>query len=162
MVDVVSTRSGKSDKRVPNNSFSLARAKGPDIHHHEIVKGMQERFKGNVTDLWNTTDEMDNSFSDTSGDLLVVDFLDIVDELVIETMRNVEKVVQKQYSLFAAERLEKRSNPITDPFKQSKAPLIGQPPVRVDAIEKLKIVSLKHKFRFCSALCLVSESKRRP
>ena len=41
---------------------------------------------------------MNNSLSDKRGDLLVLDSRNIVDELVIETMRNIEKVGQEQYS----------------------------------------------------------------
>ena len=51
---------------------------------------------------------MGNPFSENSGDLLVLDSRNIVDELVIETMRNTERVGQDQYSFFVAERLEKK------------------------------------------------------
>ena len=47
--------------------------------------------------------EMDNTFS-------VLVSPDIVNELVIETMRNIERGGQEQYSLFVAERLEKEVN----------------------------------------------------
>ena len=54
---------------------------------------MQEIFKRHVTDLCTIIAEMDNLYS-------VLDSRDLVNNLVIETMRNIERDGQKQYSLF--------------------------------------------------------------
>ena len=83
-----------------------------------------------VTDLCAIIAEMDNSFSDNSGDHLVLDYRDIADELVIATMRNIERVGQEQYSLFVAEGLEERSKSKTDPIKQIKFLIISSPSVK--------------------------------
>lgn len=94
--------------------------------------------------------EMSNPFSDYSGDLLVIDSRDIADERVIETMRNIERVGQEQYSVFVSERLEKRSKPLTDPIRQKKFPLI--PPARTESKEKQQKVSLKQNCSLFSQL----------
>ena len=52
--------------------------------------------------------EIGNTFSDNGGDVLVLDYRDIVDELVIPTLTNIKRVGQEQYSIFVAERLEKK------------------------------------------------------
>ena len=81
--------------------------KGPDVHHHEQVKGVQERFQIQVKALVEVMETLGNPFKEDSVDVLVLDTKEIANEQVVATVNEIEKAGQDQFQVFVEERLIK-------------------------------------------------------
>ena len=71
-----------------------------DTPHHEECKSHQKRFIAEVRSRVETIDEMGNPFQDSSEDFLQIVTRDFADEIVVETVRKLERVGQEQYTKF--------------------------------------------------------------
>ena len=127
-------------------------SKGPDLRHHEQVKGVQTTFMKQLKALCDSIEEMGNPFLEQGEDLLVLDTNDIVDLRVAETIRQIQCLGKEQYAMFVDERLNKRTKPVSDPIKRNKLPLFSCPPVRSMSKEKQQISSLKQNCALFSQL----------
>ncbi|KAH3710516.1 hypothetical protein DPMN_070000 [Dreissena polymorpha] len=103
-----------------------SQSKGPDLRHHEQVKGVQSTFRQQVPNLVATMQDMGNPFEEQSNDLLTLDTRDIADDAVIATVRAIEQVGTEQYNTFVAERIDTQQKPLTDPKKHNKFPLFSR------------------------------------
>lgn len=107
-----------------------------------------------VKSLTCVLEEMGNSFSGDSNDLLVLDSRHIVD-LAIDAVRLIERLGQVQYSNFVKERFFNQTKPIADPIKWNNLPLFGRPAVQTTSRGKQQ-VSLKSDCSLFSRLCIAS------
>ena len=89
------------------DAIKTNQSKGPDVHHHEQVKGVQERFQIQVKALVEVMETLGNPFKEDSVDLLVLDTKDIANEQVVATVNEIEKAGQDQFQVFVEERLIK-------------------------------------------------------
>ncbi|KAH3740891.1 hypothetical protein DPMN_047608 [Dreissena polymorpha] len=48
-----------------------SQSKGPDLRHHEQVKGVQSTFRQQVSNLVATMQDMGNPFEEQSDDLMI-------------------------------------------------------------------------------------------
>lgn len=69
---------------------------------------------------------MGNPFCDSSNDLLTLDNRTIAEQVVIDTVRKVEKLGKDQYTTFVEERLVSQTKHILDPIKKNNLPLFKQ------------------------------------
>ena len=84
-----------------------------NLRHHEESKHVQLAFARDVKSLANTIEEMRNSFTENSSDLLVLDSRDLADLAGINTLRKIEKLGQEQYDTYVSDRLVNQTNPIS-------------------------------------------------
>ena len=97
----------------------------PALKHHEQARSRQIAFNREVQSLTSTIEGMGNPFTETSGDMLVLDTRQIVDG-VKETVNCVEDVGEKQFNDFVSERLILRVKPIMDVIKKNKIVTFGK------------------------------------
>ena len=75
-------------------------------------------------------DEYGNPFSDSSGDLLVLDTRDVADKAVVDMLYKTEELGLEQYNTFVKELLVERVNPLDDTISKNMLPLFGTPKKR--------------------------------
>ena len=68
-----------------------------------------------------------NPFEEDSKDLFVLDSKGIVENAVIQTVKNVITIAQEQCNTFVEERLEKRTKGVTSVINRNKPPLFKSP-----------------------------------
>ena len=76
------------------------KAKGPDVHYHEQVKSVQEKFQAQVRALVETMETLENPFKEDSDDLLVLDTKEISSDNVVATVNTIENAGQGQFQVF--------------------------------------------------------------
>ena len=91
--------------------------KATDTRHHEESNPVQVSFAQDVQSLTDTIEQMDNPFTETTSDLIVLETRDIADPAVIESMRQIEKLGTDQYELYVQERLVEKTKNINEPIK---------------------------------------------
>ena len=69
-----------------------------DTRHHEQVPGVQVLFKKEVASLVSSFEEVGNPFEEDSKDLFVLDSKVIVENAVIQAVKNMKTIGQKQYN----------------------------------------------------------------
>ncbi len=137
-------------------SFTEEREK-VDTHHHEQTKHTQMAFAGDVRALAGVMEDMGNTFSEKSNDLLVLDTRDLADTAVINSLKNIEKLGQEQYDSYVSERLVNQTKPITDPIKLNKLSLFSWHPAREKSKSQQQLSSLKSDCSLFSRLYIASQ-----
>ena len=79
---------------VSSESSHSKQVKGPDLLHHEQVSYIQKAFAKQVTSLVDVFLEFGNPFGEETGDLLVLDTRDVMNEDVTNTVRNIKQIGQ--------------------------------------------------------------------
>ena len=105
---------------------------GADVteSHHEQNKSIQRTFHQNVTSLVETLEDLGNSFTEHSADLLSLDTKDIADHSVILTVRQIEKTGQDMCKACVEERLIKCEKKVFDSIKKNGISLFRTPSAR--------------------------------
>ena len=78
--------------------------------------------------LVETMDNMGNPFSDTSGDLLVLDTREVMDAAVHNSVRNLQEIGKRQCNEFFSRRLVERTTPISDRIPKNNLSLFSWRP----------------------------------
>ena len=133
------------------DAIKTNQSKGPDVHHHEQVKGVQERFQTQVKALVEAMETLGNPFKEDSVDLLVLDTKEIANEQVVATVNEIEKAGQDQFQVFVEERLIKHKKEVTDVIKLNKFALFSNPK-KSPSKEKQGVASLKQNCTLFSQL----------
>ena len=133
------------------DAIKTNQSKGPDVHHHEQVKGVQERFQTQVKALVEAMETLGNPFKEDSVDLLVLDTKEIANEQVVATVNEIEKAGQDQFQVFVEERLIKHKKEVTDVIKLNKFALFSNPK-KSPSKEKQGVTSLKQNCTLFSQL----------
>ncbi|KAH3768118.1 hypothetical protein DPMN_169330 [Dreissena polymorpha] len=102
--------------------------------------------------MTNTLEEMGNPFLEECEDLLVLGTRDIADPKVANTMRNIEQIRKNHYQEYIRDRLDNRTNPLSDPIKQNKLHLFNRQESKVGAKDKQQISLLKQNCSLFSQL----------
>ena len=71
-----------------------------DTRHHEQVPGEQVLFKKDVASLVSSFEEVGNPYEENSKDLFALESKVIVENAVIQTVKNVITIGQEQYNTF--------------------------------------------------------------
>ena len=72
-----------------------------------------------------------NAHHDESADLFVLDTKDIVSTEVVDTVKNITHIGERQYDEFVKERLQEKCKAVTEPLTKNKLPLFGTPVQKV-------------------------------
>ena len=91
------------------------------------MPSVQSAFATNATGPLSAFEEVGNPFEDQSADLLVRDFKDIVSAEVLDSVKNITQIGQRQYGEFVNERLREKRKAVTERLAKNKFPLFGTP-----------------------------------
>ena len=83
--------------------------------------------------------------------------VDIADPAVIDMVRQIEKLGEKQYDGYVKERLVRQTKPISDPIKKKNFLLFSRPPVRENTKSQRKVTSLRDDCSPFSRLYIASQ-----
>ena len=111
------------------DAIMTKQSKGPDVHNHEQMKSVQERFQMQVRALVHSFETLGNPFKEDSDDLLVLDTKEIASMQVVTTVNGIENPSQEQFQMFLEERLIKHKKEVTDVIKLNKFALFSNPRV---------------------------------
>ena len=128
-----------------------------DTRHHEQRPGVQKIVMQDVTSLQATIAEYSNPFLETSGDLLVLDTMDIVEKSVIDNLYRIEALGCQQYDNFVSERLVERTITIYDVMKKNNIHLFNTPHKRQKTKTSELVSSLKSDRNLFSRLYVASQ-----
>eukprot|EP00112_Aurelia_sp_Birch-Aquarium-sp1_P018898 Seg4587.3 transcript_id=Seg4587.3/GoldUCD/mRNA.D3Y31 product="hypothetical protein" protein_id=Seg4587.3/GoldUCD/D3Y31 len=78
--------------------------------HHEQTLSVQQELEKQIRSLTSVMEGMGNPFQEESPDFLMLDTHIIMDEKVIETVRNIESTGDHQYRQFVEECILKKDN----------------------------------------------------
>ena len=127
--------------------------------HHEQSYGHQVAFMKDVQSVIDSFEELGNPFMEKGKDLLAVDTKDIMNNDVVEAVKNVVKLGQEQYSSYVERRLKRRTTPISDPIKKNQLPLFSNSNQKVQSKDKSKIVQLKNDCSLFSRLYIACQNR---
>ena len=130
-----------------------------DTRHHEQRPGVQKIVLQDLTSLQATIAENSNPFLETSGDLLDLDTMDIVEKSVIDNnyLYRIEALGCQQYDNFVSERLVERTIPIYDVMKKNNIHLFNTPHTRQKTKTSELVSSLKSDRNLFSRLYVASQ-----
>ena len=100
---------------------------------------------------------MRNPSSENTSDLLVLDSRDLVNPAVINTVRKIEKLGQKQYDTYVSDQLVNETKPISAAIKKNNLPLFNRLPIREKTKSQLQLTSLKNDCSLFSRLYVASQ-----
>ena len=113
------------------------------INFLSFVLATQASFLTNVKALVETIDNMGNPFSDTSGDLLVLDRREIMNAAVIHSIRNLKELGERQCSEFFNCRLVQRTTPVTERIPRNNVPLFRWRPDKAKTRTQEHLLAMK-------------------
>ena len=128
--------------------------------HHDQTPSMQSSFLKDVKCLINAVEEMGNPFKEDSGDLLVLDTMEIMPEEVVQSVKNLQKLGEGQYKAFVKERLIDSSKPITETIKRNNVALFSRPPGKTRSKKQAQVSELKADCSLFSRLYIACQSRK--
>ena len=117
------TMAGPEISRMIEEYEMLQSTANTSPRHHDQYPAVQLKFQREVTQLISVISDLGNPFTEDRGNLLTIDTKEIMDQVVVESVKQVIKLGKEQYSKFHDERLVKRSVPINEPIKRNKLSL---------------------------------------
>lgn len=111
--------------------------------HHEQKTGVQSTFLKDVVNTVSCFEELGNPFTVESENLMAIHTKDIMDDSVVATVTNAQKIVEEQFCLFVKERFIDRSKPVTDPLKKNNLPTFSTPTKKAVSKDQAKVKLLK-------------------
>ena len=140
-------------------SIKQKQSKGPHVKHHEQVKSVQATFAKEVQSLCHTIEDMGNPFEEQTSDLFVLNTKDIVGDVVVSSVRSIQKLGKEQYSSFVEARLVNRTQSLSSPLKRNNVPLFSRSQPVAPSNEKQQIASLKKTCALFSRLYVSCQAR---
>ena len=130
-----------------------------DHHHHEQKHGFQSAFAKDVKSLISSFEEMGNPFTEEGLELVAIHTKDVMDAAVVNSVKRVSKIVEKQFKNFVKERFIDRSKPITDPQKKNNLATFSTQGKKTLSKDKAKVEVLKEDCALFSRLYIACQSR---
>ena len=127
--------------------------------HHDATPAVQRKFLKDVQALTQIMRKSGNPFKDTSSELVVLNSRDIADASVTETMNTIEELGKRKFDEFVTQRIDSRTQMLSDPIKRNKLTLIGTPPKKLKTNLASKVSDLKQDCSLFSRLYIASQSR---
>ncbi len=127
------------------------------IRHHEDKPGVQAAFLKNVKTLVATMNDMGNPFSDTSGDMIVIDTREVVYTAVVDSVHRIESLGKTQIDEFFKSRLVDRSKPLNDRISRNNLQLFRWRPEKERSRTQEQLLSMKRDRNLFSTLYIASQ-----
>ena len=99
--------------------------------HHEEGFSTQKAFKEQTQSLVDAINEMGNPFLHDSADLVVLDSSDTLDNIVVSTVRRVEKQGLEQYNMYYETVIKDRNASIRNAIKKNSFTLFSHPTPKI-------------------------------
>ena len=106
-----------------------------------------------------TMEEMGNPFLDESADLLTLDSQDIMPNCVVNSIREIQTLGEKQCTSFIEDRLLKNEKPKVAPIPRNSLPLMSRQNKGAPSKDMLKLAELKSNCALFSRLYISSQSR---
>lgn len=107
--------------------------------------------------LVETMDNMGNPFSDTSGDLLVLGTREVMNAAVIDSVRNLKELGERQCNEFFNCRLVQRTTLVTDRIPRNDVPLFRWRPGKAKTRTQEQLLAMKRDRHLFSTLYIASQ-----
>ena len=107
--------------------------------------------------LVETMDNMGNPFSDTSGDLLVLDTREVMDAAVHNSVRNLQEIGKRQCNEFFSRRLVERTTPLSDRIPKNNLSLFSWRPDKAKTRTQEQRLSMKRDRHLFATLYIASQ-----
>ena len=130
-----------------------------NIKHREHTYAAQKTFFEQVISLVSTIEDMGNPFLEKSEDLLVLDTKDIVDQSVVETVKNIEQIGNEDYSKYVEQKLLNSTTPISECLTKHKLPLFCRPQPKPPTRVKLQASALQDDCELMSRLYVSCQAR---
>lgn len=127
--------------------------------HHEQSYGHQVAFKKDVQSVIESFEELGNPYMEEGEDLLAVDTKVIMNNDVVEAVKNVVKIGQEQYASFVESRLNQRKTAISEVIKKNKLSLFSNTGEKDQSKGKGKIAVLKNDCSLFSRLYIACQNR---
>ena len=125
--------------------------------HHEQKLGIQNAFSKDVLNTVYSFEELGNPFLEEGENLMAIHSKDIMDDAVVETVRDARKIGEEQFNLFIKERFIDKSKPVTHPLKKNSLPTLSSPSKKVVSKDKAKVEVLKEDCSLFSRLYIACQ-----
>ena len=112
--------------------------------------------------MWSTLscfEELGNPFTEESENLMAIHTKDIMDDSVVATAKNVQKIGEEQFCLFVKERFIDRSKPVTDPLKNNNLPTFSTPTKKAVSKDQAKVKLLKEDCSLFGRLYIACQTR---
>ena len=96
--------------------------------HHEQYSKFQKVFKEDVEGLITAFEDLGNPFLEDTGDLVSLGSSCIMPKEVVETVKTIKDVGEKQFRSFITDRIETQRVPWTSTIHLNKLPLFSYKP----------------------------------
>ena len=127
--------------------------------HHEQAAHYQSTFAKDVNALINTFNELDNPFSENSGDLITLDTKDIMNEDAVKSIFLAKQLDAQQYAAFVSNRVINCKLPITDTLPRNNLVLFHTQLNKKCSKLLLKTVQLKKDCQLFARLFIACQSR---
>ena len=116
-----------------------------DSRHHEESNPAQVSFAPDVQSLADIIEQMFNSFTENSSDMIRLDTRDIADPAtcINKRVRQIEKLGTGRYELYVQDCLVEKTKNINKPIKRNKLSLFRCPPVKQHSKSQQQLSSLR-------------------
>ena len=150
---------GPEMARVVGEFLSLLDKKEADshLHHHEGKPATQLMFLNHTKSLIKTVKSMGNLFSDTSGDLIVLDTREVVDAAVVDSMPKLEKLGEEKCNEFFESILVKCTVGVGERLPKSNVQLFRPRTLKEKSHTQKQLFSMKHDRTLFSTLHIASQ-----
>ena len=139
---------------MPTNSTGA----GSDIRHHDQSPAVQTAFQKDVKQAVRVLEEWGSPFLEEGQDLYVLDTKNVVDQKVINTVRNIEQFGRECYNSFVSERIEKQEKNIMHVLSRNSLPLFSTSPPKITKA-KTQMSSLKSDCSMFSKLYIALQTR---
>ena len=116
---------------------------------HEQTKRFQDKFRQHVVSLISIMEELENSFLENDETLVCLDTKDIAENIVCDTVNNIESVEKQKSQEFFTERLVEKTKSIDDTLHKKKLSLFSYKPP-LPSKHSSDISTLKEKVKLFS------------
>jgi len=127
--------------------------------HHEEGFSAQKSFKEQTNNLIHVFEEFESSFLDDNNELFTLDTRNTLDEAVISTVQNIQKIGRDQYVQYCKDVIIERTRSIYDPIKKNSLSLFSCPQPKKGRQTTEKISMLKSDITLFSRSYIVMQHR---
>jgi len=139
--------------------YVLNDGKADDTRHHEQALHYQTNFAKDVSALIKTFNELDNPFLESSGELIMLDTKDIMNEDAVKSIFLAKQLGTQQYEGFVSERIVNCKLPIRDTLPRNNLVLFHTQLNKKCSKSLFKSVQLKKDCQLFARLFIACQSR---
>ena len=130
-----------------------------NCNNHEQTPAIQREFRKDVTSVISSFEALGNPFTEESQDLFAIHTKDVMDDCVVDSVKNVVNLGEDQYRSFVKERFVERSKAVTEPLKINNLATFKTGKKKIASKDKAKVQVLKEDCALFSRLYIASQNR---